>query len=66
MKSNWKEFINELDIEVTFLHKDEFLEEFQEKISEDMDFPTALIHYDSDLKSFIFVREMNELENLEE
>lgn len=61
IKNRWKKFIENLDIPVEFLHKDEFAEKYSKKGK----FPSAFIKNEH-LKLFISQNEMNSLENLNE
>jgi hypothetical protein len=63
MKNEWERFIKNLDINVEFLHKDEFNERFQEK---DVKFPIAFIAKDKKLKLFISQNEINKCKTLNE
>ncbi len=61
MKMAWKRFVNSLDVDVEFLHKDEF----KEKYRRDGKFPSAYIE-ENDLQIFISQTEMNAVKNLHE
>lgn len=61
MKMEWKKFVNSLDVDVEFLHKDEF----KEKYKRDGQFPSVYIKNTS-FDVFISQAEMNAVENLHE
>ncbi len=59
MKMEWKKFVNSLDVDVEFLHKNEF----KEKFKKDGKFPAAYIIKENDLQIFISQAEMNAVKN---
>ena len=59
MKMEWKKFVNSLDVDVEFLHKNEF----KEKFNKDGKFPSAYIIRENDLQIFISQAEMNAVKN---
>lgn len=61
MKLEWKKFVSSLDVDVEFLHKNEF----KEKYKKDGKFPSAYIKK-NDLQVFISQAEMNAVKNLHE
>jgi hypothetical protein len=61
MKMEWKQFVNNLDLDVEFLHKDEF----REKYKKDGEFPSVYIK-NTDFKVFISQTEMNAIKNQHE
>ena len=63
MKQEWRKFIDSLRIDVSFLHKDEFHEQYDHPEEE---FPSAFIDRNGVLKDFITVEEMNSNQTLEE
>jgi hypothetical protein len=63
MKTDWKLFLDELEIPVEFLHKDEFITRYPEK---KVQFPSAFILSGSNLLPFISMDEMNNLGTLDE
>jgi hypothetical protein len=63
MKTDWKLFLDELEIPVEFLHKDEFISRYPDK---EVQFPSAHIISGSELIQFISMEEMNKLETLDE
>ena len=63
MKSQWRNFIDSLDIPTIFLHKDEFTQQYN---IPDAEYPSAYIDRDDKLELFISQDEMNSNETLEE
>ena len=63
MKKDWKKFINNLDIEAEFLHKDEFEEKYE--ISDAL-FPSVYLKNGSTLDLLIDQEEMNRVKSLGE
>jgi hypothetical protein len=63
MKTDWKLFLDKLEIPVEFLHKDEFNQRFPDFEAQ---FPSAFLNLDSNLHPFISVEEMNSLRTLNE
>ena len=63
MRPRWRRFVNNLGIEVEFLHKDEFKEKYKK---EKPDLPCALIERDGELEVLINSDEMNAMETLDE
>ena len=63
MKKDWKKFVQNLEIETEFLHKNEFEEQFAIK---DAKYPSAYIQNDGNLALFITQEEMNNVKSLEE
>jgi len=62
----WKEFREETSLEMEFLHKDEFKNQYASKFGYNFDFPIVLDISDNDLEVFITTDELNELESAEE
>ena len=62
MKKEWKKFINGLNINVEFLHKNEFEEKY--KIS-DVKFPSAFIEQYDSLDLLISQNEMNAVNSID-
>ena len=60
MKKEWQNYINELDVPVEFLHRDQFLKQNNVKNAK---FPSAYLIRDSKLELFITQDEMNELQS---
>lgn len=63
MKNDWKKFVNSLNIDVEFLHKNEFKEKY--KIS-DAKYPSTYIKQNGSLDLLISQDEMDNIKNLEE
>ena len=63
MKKDWKKFIQNLEIETEFLHKNEFEKNYDIK---DAKYPSAYIQDDDNLALFITQDEMNNVKSLEE
>ena len=64
VKKDWKKFIQNLNIETEFLHKNEFEEKFPS--IKDAKYPSAYIQDDGNLALFITQDEMNKVKSLEE
>lgn len=60
-KKEWKSFINTLDIETEFLHKDEFLEKYNVN---DAKYPSAYLLKNGSLALLITQEEMNKVETI--
>jgi len=63
MKKDWKDFINSLDIEVEFLHKDEFEKQYNDINAE---YPSAYLKQNGGLTLLITQDEMNAAKSLDE
>lgn len=63
MKSEWREFIVDLEFPVEFLHRDEFREKFPEA---DYRFPAVFIMTDHKISPWISAEEINACETLDE
>jgi hypothetical protein len=63
MKKDWKSFINNLNIDTEFLHRDEFEKEYKVK---DAKYPSAYILYNRQLTLLISDDEMNAAKSLDE
>lgn len=63
MKKSWKNFIQNLDVETEFLHRDEFEENYEVK---DAKYPSAYVQDNGNLTLFITQDEMNTVKSLEE
>ncbi len=63
MKKNWKNYIEELNLPVEFLHRDEFNDQYP---NADKQFPSAWVKKDNQLELLISKDEMNKPKNLEE
>ncbi|MBY8992446.1 MAG: hypothetical protein KGD58_16995 [Candidatus Lokiarchaeota archaeon] len=63
MKKDWKKFINKLDIEAEFLHRDEFEEKYDVP---DAKFPSAYLKNGTSFDLLINQEEMNKVKSLDE
>lgn len=63
MKKDWKKFINNLKIDVEFLHKDEFENNYE---ITGANYPSAYIETESGLELFISQDEMNAVKTIDE
>ncbi len=63
MKRDWKKFINNLNIDTEFLHRDEF--EMKYRIKNAL-YPSAYLEQNAELKLLISREEMNSVKNLDE
>ena len=63
MKDEWKDFIENLDADIEFLHRDEFFDRFN---TENVDLPVAFIREESDLEIFMNSKEMDDFDSLNE
>ena len=63
MRKDWKRFINNLDIESEFLHKDEFEEKYQVS---DAKFPSAYLKNGTSINLLINQEEMDGVKSLDE
>ena len=63
MKKDWKQFINNLNVDTEFLHRDEFEERYQIK---DAKYPSAYIFENEKLTLLISYDEMNSIKSLDE
>ncbi len=63
MKKDWKKFINNLKIDVEFLHKDEFEKNYE--ITGAI-YPSAYIETENGLELFISQDEMNDVKTIDE
>ena len=63
MKKDWKKFINKLDIETEFLHKDEFEKKYEVPEAK---YPSAYLENGKTLDLFINQEEMNKVKSLDE
>ncbi len=64
--SIWKKFRNETDIEMEFLHKDEFAKTYKSKFGHKFTFPIVLIESTEELELFVKTEELNKFENATE
>ena len=63
MKKSWKNFVQNLDIETEFLHRDEFEKDFE---INNANYPSAYIQDNGNLTLFITQDEMNTVKSLDE
>jgi len=63
MKQEWKGFIDKLDYDVEFLHRDEFFEKYN---VENENFPVAFVKKDENLTLLISHTEINKCKSLKE
>ena len=63
MKKGWKNFIQNLEVETKFLHRDEFEEKYE---ITDAKYPSAYIQENGEFTLFITQDEMNKVKSLEE
>ena len=64
-KKAWREFLNSLDTETEFLHKDEFLKAYASKFGHKFEFPVVLAQTNLGLEVFLSKTEFEEINNLE-
>ena len=62
-KKDWKKFINNLNIDTEFLHRDEFQKKYTLK---DAKYPSAYIDQEGELTLLISQDEMNSVKDLDE
>ena len=65
-KSNWKKFKAESDIQMEFLHKDEFKRQYASKFGHKFSFPIILAKANLELEVFATTDELNHLEKVED
>jgi len=63
MKKDWKSFINNLNVDTEFLHRDEFEKKHHIK---DAKYPSAYIYENRNLRLLISYEEMNAVKSLDE
>lgn len=63
MRHSWREFINELGMDVEFLHRDELVTQYGLK---DVPLPAAFIQQNGELRLWIKPEKMDACESLEE
>jgi len=63
MKKDWKNYIKTLDVPVEFLHRDQFLKQYDVNNTK---FPSAYLIRDSKIELFITQDEMNKLQSADE
>lgn len=62
----WKEFRKNLDVETSFLHRDEFLKLYASKFGYKFEFPIILAQTDMGLEVFVSKNEFEEMKSLED
>ena len=62
----WKKFRKESNLQMDFLHKDEFDKAYKSKFGDKFSFPIVLVEKENDLEVFIPTAELNALKNAEE
>src|SRR5690606_30777946 len=62
----WKKFREKSDIQMTFLHKDEFAKTYASKFGHKFTFPIVLFEGNDGLEIFISTEELNALETSQE
>ncbi|MFX0083503.1 MAG: hypothetical protein ACFE94_17285 [Candidatus Hodarchaeota archaeon] len=63
MKKDWKKFINNLNIDTEFLHRDEFEKKYEFRNAK---YPSAYLNEGGNLSILISQEEMNSVKNLDE
>ncbi|MGP1992549.1 GTPase [Zobellia laminariae] len=61
----WKKFREQTNLEMEFLHKDEYKKQYASKFGNKYTFPIILAQVNEDLQVFVSTEEMNTLENAE-
>ncbi|WP_297791864.1 GTPase [uncultured Eudoraea sp.] len=64
-KKRWKQFREQEDWHMEFLHKDEYSKLYASKFGYKFKFPIVLLAVNEELQVFITTKELNELENTE-
>lgn len=64
MKSQWKEFIEDLPISVTFLHKDEFHKKYPE--FKNTTLPAVFLKHDKMIKICISAKKLNQQKTIDD
>lgn len=65
-KSIWKKFRTESDLDMEFLHKDEFKKQYASKFGHKFTFPIVLAATENNLEVFITTDEMKDFKSQEE
>ncbi|MCH4824027.1 GTPase [Gramella lutea] len=63
-KKAWKDFRKDLEVETSFLHKDEFLKAYASKFGHKFEFPVILAQTNKGLEVFVSKTEFEEINNL--
>ncbi|WP_276165645.1 GTPase [Zobellia alginiliquefaciens] len=61
----WRKFREETDLEMEFLHKDEYQKQYASKFGNKFTFPIILAQTSDDLQVFVGTEEMNAIESSE-
>lgn len=61
----WRDFRENMDIDVDFFHKDEFLKSYASKFGHKFEFPVVLAQAEKGLEVFISKNEFSEIDDLE-
>lgn len=61
----WKKFRKDSDLEMEFLHKDEFQKQYASKFGHKFTFPIILAPINENMEVFVNTNELNALENAE-
>lgn len=64
IKQEWRDFIENSDIDMDFLHKDEFLDKYPGR--KDVDFPAVFEKKDGSIKEVITAEEINKMNDVED
>jgi len=64
MRRVWKEYIQSLDIKSSFLHRNEFRDEFKKYSSKNL--PVMFVKHGENLEEVITASEMNKIKNVSE
>lgn len=64
--SIWKNFRKETELQMEFLHKDEFAKAYASKFGHKFTFPIVLAETNNGLEIFVKTKELNEMEKAEE
>ncbi|SIS93885.1 hypothetical protein SAMN05421766_10562 [Zobellia uliginosa] len=59
----WKRFREETDLEMEFLHKDEYKKQYASKFGNKFSFPIILAQSNGELQVFVSTEEMNTIED---
>ncbi|MUP46712.1 GTPase [Gramella sp. BOM4] len=65
-KRSWREFLEKLDVETEFLHRDEFRKQYASKFGYKFEFPLVLLKSNKGLEVFVSKDEINQLNSLDE
>ena len=64
-RSTWRKFRKETDLQMVFLHKNEFAKVYASKFGYKFDFPIVLVETNNGLEVFVNTGELNGIENAE-